>query len=89
MEVNELKLSNEMWCEIKFDFCLDKIAAETIKLMGEVSNDKYFGEFTIFRWHGDFVKSIYLQLVLKPDLQESGVKKQNTSTVLGNLQENK
>ena len=56
MEVNGLKLRNEICCTRKFCDRLEIIAKEKIKLMKKVQKDKCFGVATIFKWHVDFKK---------------------------------
>ena len=51
MEVDDLKLRNQMRCAIKFFHRLGKTAQEIVKLMKEAEKDKCFGECRIFRWH--------------------------------------
>ena len=50
-----------MRCATKFCYRLDKTASETVKLMKEAYNEKYFDESLVFKWHGDFKKMMFVR----------------------------
>ena len=60
---------------------MGKIALETIKLIKKAVKDNFFGESTIFKWHGNFKKSLSTELDTKPGPSESIVNDKNAKTL--------
>ena len=82
MEVSYLELRNEMRCAIKFCYHLGKTASELVKVMKEAYKNKYFGEYTIFRWYGDFkIKRLSAELASNSGRPESVMNDRNLNTV--------
>ena len=65
----------------KFCYHLVKTAPERSKFMKESYKDKYFGEFPIFRWHGNFKRRhLSAELATMPGRPESIVNDRNVNT---------